>query len=252
VAIQVKDAETDAPIAGARVCISYPLAADPGLAPWDWVEMTGSDGIARLRAAPCGEIAIRADVNASGYMSEEKYLPVESVRAIEPAHLFEDVDRRPVNVVLQMYAEPAPTVELVLPADLRGLIKAEIKIQDDAVWQPGQRLFSYQVPSNGIVEITGPALLRRVLPATFCARRADGTPLTRQPVKSALGFWWVKHDGNHDCFFVGTQAEFDRYYRSPAAQDAGEQHVHGGGDGSGGRRNRRGGQAHADTSADGN
>jgi hypothetical protein len=249
VSVLVKDVETEKPIAGARVCITYPLAC--GSAPCKSIALTGQEGIARLEAAPCGNIAIRAEVTAKGYMDEEKYLSVEAVRAIKRAGFFEDVDRRPPSFVLEMYAEPVPTVELVVPTGYRGVIVAEVTIQADAPRTPGQRCFRYMVSPTGAVQVTGPPLLGRVLPATFTARYADGTPLSRDPRDTEIGFWWLKHDGRSDSFLIGTRSEWKR---SRPSDDEGATRSHNRSDGQGGgggRRNRKGSQSGADSGGDG-
>jgi len=179
-------------------------------------------------------------------MDEEKYLSVEAVRAVKPARLFEDVDRRPPSFVLEMYAEPSPTVELVVPTGYHGVIEAEV-----APRTPGQRCFSYVVSPTGAVQVIGPPLLRRVLPAMFTARYADGTPLSRNPQDTEIGFWWLKHDGRSDSFLVGTKSEWKR--SRPSDEGATRSHGHSDGQSGGGpgRRGRKGNQSGSDASTDG-
>src|SRR5580704_490058 len=128
VPVLVRDAETKEPIPGAEVRITYPFT-DPELAPWDSVGRSADDGIARLRAAPYGT-GILMEVTAPGRLSEHKDLSADAVGAIEPAGWFESTDRRPASQVIELYAEPRPTVELVVPAGYRGLVRAEIRVQD--------------------------------------------------------------------------------------------------------------------------
>src|ERR1700733_2519280 len=159
VAVLARDAETKKPIPGAEVQLSYPLT-QASLAPYNSRGTTPEDGIVRLRAAPYGDLGVRVEANAPGYMYEEKYLTVAEVQAIEPAHWFEDVDRRPAAVVLELYADPHPTVELVVPTDYRGRIKAQFHIEPDAPCPPGQRCFTFTVPPSGVVQMIGPPLLQ--------------------------------------------------------------------------------------------
>ena len=164
--VLVRDAETKKPIPGAEVRLSYPLA-DPSTAPWQSVGSTTGDGTTQLRVAPYGEVGILLDATIPGYMSEQKTYPLEAVKAIEPLSFFKSPGQHPSSFVVEMYAEPFPSVELVLPNGYRGTVKVGVKIQDDAPCQPGQRLFSYQVPPSGILQINGPPLLRRVFSPDF-------------------------------------------------------------------------------------
>lgn len=254
VAVEAVDAETQQPIPGADVRIWYPLAP-PSQAPWYSTGTTGDDGIVRLRAAPFGYGGLAVEGNAKGYLLEQKNLSVEAVHAIAPAHAFEAVDQRPVSVVLAMYAEPRPAVELVVPTGYRGMVKADVQVQEGASCPPGQRCFSYAVPPSGDVEVIGPAMLKRVDPPSFRARYADGTPLGR-PDKdyAAVGFWWMKSEGRCQFFLVGTRSEYESMCRSYDKEGTGEYRISGGGKGQGGGRGGRdhgGNQAPSQSSSDG-
>jgi hypothetical protein len=180
-------------------------------------------------------------VTAPGYMPEEKDLPADAVRAIEPAHLFESIDHRPAGVVVELYADPRPTVELVLLPGYRGLVRAEVIIQDDAACPPGQRRFSAVVPPTGVVQVVGPPLLRRVFAPDFSARYADGAPLSQNAKDTEIGYWWLKCEGSVQIFFIGTPKEFEDLRRSQEPQDAGLKRTSGGGKGEGKGGGRRGG-----------
>jgi hypothetical protein len=209
VAIEVRDAETHQPIPSADVAITYP-GTQPSFAPWNSSGTTGADGIVRLQAAPCGDATgISVEMTAKGYLFEQKILLDKDVAAIAPAHLFETVEKRPVSFVLEMVAGPSPTVELIVPAGYRGLVKAEVHVQDDLPCPAGQRCFSYVVPPSGEVQVTGPRLLRRVFAPDFQARYADGTVLDRQAKDSAVGVWCLKSEETRHVFLVGTQAEYE-------------------------------------------
>jgi hypothetical protein len=163
IAIQIQDAETKQPIPGAVVHISYPLV-HPSQAPYDSAGATASDGVVRLQAAPTGPAGVLIEVNGKGYLLEEKTLPIATVQAIKPASWFEKVGQRPVDVAIEIYAEPRPVVELVLPASFRGMIKVEVQVQFDAASTLGQRLFRYAVSPAGTAQVIGPALVDRVVP----------------------------------------------------------------------------------------
>jgi hypothetical protein len=240
VVIRAQDAETKKPIPGAEVHLTYPLALSSS-GPWEPVGTTGDDGTVRLKAAPYGEAGILLDVAAPGYMTEQKSYPVEAVKVIEPSYPFESDRQRPVNFVVEMYAGPAPAVELVLPAGYRGTVRAAVRVQDDAPFTPGQRVFSYAVPPSGDVQVTGPPLLRRVHTPDFRARYADGPELSRQAKDDEIGFWCLKTEGATEYFVVGTRAEFEELRRSESADEGKPNRSSGGGKG-GGRGSRRGGR----------
>jgi hypothetical protein len=246
VSIVARDAETKKPIPGADVRISYPLTS-PDIAPYDSTGKTGEDGIARLRAAPSGDDVIMVNVNAQGYMFEDKNLPADVAKVIEQASLFAWADRQPVTFVVEMFAEPRPTVELVIPAGYRGVVKADVQVREDVSCPPGQRCFRYEVSPSGEVQVTGPTLLRRVLAPDFHAKFADGDSLSVQPEDSELGFWALRSEGSVQLFWVGTQSEYDNLRRSHETESTGPRHSSGGGkSGGGGHRGHRGNQPPSD------
>ena len=251
--VQAIDLETNKPIAGADVHVSYPLSSQSPLAPSECSATTGSNGIARLSAKPYGDEGIRVDVSAPGYLSDGKALTVEFVKAVEKAHLFEAVEQRPVNVVVALYAGPSPSVELVLPINYRGIVKAEILARDDIPCPPGQRSFSASVPASGIVQVTGPSLLRRVGEADIRARFVDGTPLRISADEKDVGLWLMNAEGmSRYSFYVGTAREHDDFLRLTPIQANAQRQAGGGGKGGGhGRSGRHGGQSSADSSGGG-
>jgi len=252
VSVLVRDIETKKPLHGAEVHISYPLAESP-FAPAACSGATGEDGLARLRAAPYGDAGIAVDVTAGGYMSAEKTLPVAAVQALEPAHLFEAVERRPVSLVVELYAEPHPVIELVLPAGYRGVVKAEVLVQEDAANAPGQRLFSGVMAPSGVVQVIGPPLLRCLLIGDIRARFADGTPVSPQPKDREVGLWWINSESvARYAFFVGTRGEYDSFRLLSRVEGGEEKRSSGGGKSGGrGRGGRRGGPSSSDPSAGG-
>jgi hypothetical protein len=251
VGVLARNAETKQPIPGAEVRISYAPTPSP-LAPSDSSGTTGGDGIARMRATPYGDAGVVVEVAAKGYLSEEKVLPVEAVAALAPAGLFEAVERRPASVVVELYAEPRPTVELVVPAGYRGPVKVAIQARDDVPCPPGQRCFRYAVPDSGVVEATGPALLRRVFPPEFRARSAGGAELSGRSGEAGCGLWWLRDEDGYHVFLVGTRAEYEEALRSERPSAGGEGRSPAGKrEGGRGRGGRRGSQAPADASPSG-
>jgi hypothetical protein len=201
------DGDTGQPIGGAEIEVSYPLASS-AVAPWPSDGKTAADGVAHVRAAPYGDIGIHVAATADGYIAEGKTLSVDNVEAIQPAHFFEAVDKRAPNLVMRLYHEPAPNVELVVPSMFHGKVKAEVRIQEDAPWLAGQREFRFDVPPSGVVQVAGPPLLAHAVPAQFQFKYADGAPLSWAAKESESGYWWLRTEGKYDLFFVGTRAEF--------------------------------------------
>jgi hypothetical protein len=202
----------------------------------DSLALTNAQGIAHLQAAPYGDFALHLAADARGYLPEGQSISVKEVEAIEPAHLFEATDKRPVCFVLALYAGPTPTVELVLPPLYHGPVKAEVLIREDAPCPPGQRCFCRDVPPTGVVGVTGPVLLRRLTSLDYRLKYADGTALTRNACESDVGFWWLKQEGGDQYFFVGTAKEYASAHPESIVKES--QHSNGG-RGSGGGRGHR-------------
>jgi hypothetical protein len=209
--VLVRDAETKKPISKAEVQVSYSGPRSP-LAPSDSSRVTVDDGIVRLWAAPFGD-GINLDARASGYLPETKEIAVTAIEKIQPAHFFQSSDQRPPAVVMELYSEPQFSVELIVPAGYRGLVKTAIDLRDDILRAPGQRCFGYRVSPSGEVRVSGPSLLRRISPAGYHAEYDDGTPLTSEMGALKVGFRWLKQEGNQQYYVVGTQYEFDQLSR---------------------------------------
>jgi hypothetical protein len=239
VSIEAMDTETKQPIPGVEVKISYPLETS-SFAPSGSKEITGVDGIARLQAAPYGRAGVMIEVSAKGFLSEQKYLSVQEVEAIEPAQWFEDVKRRPTSYVMEMFAGPAPAIELIVPIAYRGQIKAKIQVQADLAYSAGQRTFSYKVPDSGEVAATGPPVFRHLSPANVRVKFDGNLPLSLWAKESEFGYWLLKCEGTCYYFLVGTQRDYDDYRRS--LQNGGpERPSRGSGSSEGkGRRGRKG------------
>jgi hypothetical protein len=224
VTVQVCDAETKKPIPNAEVHLSYPLTRD-SLAPYNVSAKTGEDGLVRLRAAPYGPYGVLMETTAPGYQPQDLDVSAGAIQEVPPAHLFEDISRRPANFTVDMYAEPRFTVEVVVPDGFHGLIKAKIQIDENTSCPPGQRCFRYEVPPSNTVLIKGPTILRRVSPSDYQARYAGGAPLGAKMDLVTVGFRWLKRDGNENYFVVGTQNEYDQFRRRLAPNEAGANHA---------------------------
>ena len=223
VPVVVRDAETKKPIANADVHLYYPLSRD-SLAPFDSSERTDADGIARLRAAPYGDFGARIEASAPGYLTDQADVSSDSIRQLQPPHLFEETQRRKPEVFVDLYAEPHFSVELIVPPGYRGPIKAEIESQEDAPVPPGQRCFRYEVV-DGLVRIKIPGFVqRRVYPSDYRACYADGTPLTAEMMTlQKVGFRWLRGRDKEQLFVVGTQPEYDMERRYASDEETVEQ-----------------------------
>src|SRR5262249_23565419 len=110
----------------------------------------------------------------------------------------------------------------------------------------GQRVFSADVPESGEVAVIGPRLFLHCSP-DYRARFPDQPPLPEKPANDvAMGFWWLKQDGETEVYLVGTKADYDTYWRDhpfehPHARPKG----HGGGKGGHDGGGRRGGSGRA-------
>jgi hypothetical protein len=222
VTVLVRDAETQKPIADAEVHLSYPLTRD-SLAPYNSTSKTGTDGLVRLRAAPYGPYGVLMETTARGYQSENRDIAGGDIRDLPPALPFQDADQRPISFIVDLYAEPLFGVEFIVPSGYRGLIRAEIQIDDNARPTPGERCFRFEVPRQGALVVKGPPALRRVSPSEYRGRYAGGELLPAKMDLLTVGFRWLKRDGAVNYFVVGTQNEYDQARRRLAPNEAGAQ-----------------------------
>ena len=186
------------------------------------------------------------EATAPRYLAEQKSVTADAVPAAEPFRLFGPPAPPVAPLVVEMYAEPGPTIELVMPLGYRGLVKVEVQPRDDIPCPPGQRRFRYEVPSSGVVQAAGPSLLRRN--PDIVAAYADSVPLSTQPKDGEVGFLWVKAEGACEYYVVGTPIERDSLRRSDPKDSTSQSSA--GGQKTGRGRGRRGSQSPADAGAD--
>jgi len=244
VAVTIRDAETKAPIPGAEVVFLYPTD-DSSSHARDSTGKTDPYGVAQIRAATGDDALPQIKISAPGYLPEQKGVPGDALRAIKAAESFwsSTSHQTPVEIAMEVYRGPVPTVELIVANGFRGLIKVEVRIREDVVYEPGQRVFPRNVPSDGSVQVEGPPILRHDRGPVFCARYGDDNALipTQDLKDDEIGFRWLRCEGRTEFFVIGTRAELEKYRRATAkggGSDSGSDKGSGKG---GGRRGGGGG-----------
>jgi hypothetical protein len=241
VAVTIRDAETKAPIPNADVVFLYPTD-DSSSHSRDSTGKTNPSGIAQIRAVTGDDALPQVKVSALGYLTEQKGLPGEALRAIKAADPFLSFasHQNPVEVAVEVYHGPLPTVELIVANGYRGIVKIEVRIREDVVYEPGQRVFSRNVPSDGSVQVDGPPILRYDRGPVYCARYADSNNMisTQDLKDDEVGFRWLRCEVRTEFFVIGTRGEWESYRRSAPKSSGSDS---GGGKGGGGRRGGGGG-----------
>jgi hypothetical protein len=216
--VLVRDAETKAPVATAEVYLCQCLKKDE-VAPCRSMDFTQADGIVRLRAEPVGEHGFQVQAVAQGYLPEKIDVAADALKknVATPSH--PKAEQGPVDAIVEVYHEPDFSVELVLPPGYRGLVKAEVQVQDGLPLAKGQRCFRFPVSASGDVVVKGPALLRRVSAQEFRARYGDGPFLGTAMDAEKVGFRWLKGAGNQHLFVVGNQLDYEALHRQVAPEE---------------------------------
>jgi hypothetical protein len=219
--VMVRDAETKKPIATAEVYLCQRLKENE-VAPCRAAAFTQADGVAVLRAEPGSEHGYEVQAVAQGYLPEKIDVPAERAngrrqpagRAPQSA----DAGHSP-DVIVEVYSAPDFSVELVLPPGYRGLVKADIQIEDNLPLPTGQRCFRFPVSATGDVLVKGPSLLRRVPAQGFRARYGDGPLLGTTMDAETVGFRWLRGAGNQHLFVIGNQLDYETLHRQVAPDE---------------------------------
>lgn len=238
VTVLVRDAESKQPLPNADVRVSYALSRGLSDPPRSFAK-THTDGKARLTATATDEGTIYLETKTTGYLADGIDMSAAELQKIEPAHFLEDASKRPTNLVVELYVEPRPAIEILVPTGYKGIVKVSLQIADDASLPKGQRAFSVPIDSTGAGSMTGSPLLRHIDSADFVAKYSDGATLARNAAMPAIGLWWVQKTGDTEEFYVGTEREFDAFRKveqktspdSPRSQGSGRR-------GGGGRARR--------------
>lgn len=244
VVVTIRDAETKAPLSSAEVAFLYPTD-DTSSHARDSSGKTNTNGIAQIKAATGDDALPQVKISAAGYLTEQKSLSGETLRAIKEANPFMSFASHPnpVEVAFEVFHGPPPSVELILANGYRGMVKVEVRIREDVVYEPGQRVFSRNVPTNGVVQVEGPPVLRYDRGPVYCARYGDSNVLlpTQDLKDDEIAFRWLRSEGRIEIFVVGTRSEWENYRRSAAKVSGGDSGSGKGGGGGGGGGGRRGG-----------
>jgi uncharacterized membrane protein YgcG len=250
VTVRIYDAETKAPIQGAEVALVYPK--DDSSQSHDSSGKTDTTGVVQVKAVSGDDVAPpQIKVSAAGYLVEQKAMPGETRRAVNEAKPFWSFGTAPhasVETALYLFRGPGAVIELSVPVGYRGLIKADVRVREDVVYEPFQRVFRGSVPMDGAVLVEGPAIIRQEYKPIFTARYLDGNPVPGIPQEAKerndeVGLRWLRTEGATELFVVGTRAELESYRRSTdrgSGKDSGGSGKSGGG-GKGGRKGGGGG-----------
>lgn len=215
VEVTVRDAETKQPIPSAEVALLYPTT-NSDTQPHESKATTAPTGNARL-TANAGEDAIpQVRIIAAGYLTEEKRLPGDALRALKAADsLWPFSQPAPVTLTLDVYRGPDPTIDLTVPAKWRGQVRVEVRVREDIAYEPQKRTFTAVVPTDGNVVMEGPPVLKRGRGPIFFAHYADEahTLVPSEAPDDQVAFRWLRTEGQIEVFIIGTKAEFDSYRR---------------------------------------
>ena len=136
----VRDAETDTPIAHARVAVSYGQWV---VKPRDVQGTTDDRGIVRLRVTDFDESAGAVDATADGYLPHWGFR-----RAEVPNWPFKEV-------TLHLYREPTARVVIFLPDRYRGIFDLWEPTPTMVRTPPGKREFEVNVNPYQITAVSG-------------------------------------------------------------------------------------------------
>lgn len=222
--VLVRDAETKKPIPSAEVYLCQRLKEDE-IAPCRSRELTQPNGIARLRTEPAGQYGLQVQTVAQGYLPDKVIVPAVALQKKPSPSSAPGNENRPADVIVEVFAEPNFSVELILPAGYRGVVKAEVQIQDNLACQAGQRCFRYAVSPSGDVLVKGPPLLQRVPASAYRARYADGPLLGSTMDAQQIGFRLMRSAGSRQYFVVGTQMDYEALHRRLAPEEVQAAHA---------------------------
>jgi hypothetical protein len=204
IAVHVRDAETHAPVPAVAVRLwrygSHESDREANF-------VTDADGVAHARVGSPDHGGVMLEVSGPNCLPTQVTLPREVADALATARPLQPYEGPPLSVDVDVFAGPRPKVELVLPPGYRGVVKAEVRASQSGQWPAGQRLFSYVVPTGGVVRVEGPAVLGHGYGPEVVAKFVNGAPCPNEPKNEEVGLRWIRRDGNDIYFAVGTSAD---------------------------------------------
>jgi hypothetical protein len=204
IAVNVRDAETHAPVPDATVRLWRFGAHESDR---ESAFTAGPDGVAHARLAPPDVGGVMVEVTGPNCLSAQVPLPRAVADALATAKPLQPYKGPPLSVDVDVFAGPRPKVELVLPPGYRGVVKAEVRVSESRPWPAGQRLFSYTVPAGGAVRVDGPAVFGHGYGPEVVAKFLNGAPCPSEPKGDEVGLRWIRRDGSDIYFAVGTRAD---------------------------------------------
>lgn len=205
VPVLVRDAETKQPVTGAEVQLWSRADTSPGHV--DPSGVTGADGMARVKADFPKDSDVTIHAAAPGYLADVMDLVLASKTQGAPAG----------GGVIEIYRGPRPLIELVVPTEVRGDVKVEVKVSDDDPSPPGQRVWRYSVPvvpvsaarlgEVPVVHVTGGPILEHGNRPEFRGFYPDGRPMPEKPEDGDIVLRWVRSEGADQYFVVGTKID---------------------------------------------
>lgn len=209
----VLDAETNEPIAGAKVGVHYAYMLMLNV-PKDPHALSDHDGRAVLSVARSRSFANVWEVTAPGFTRYTELHGDGPERTSAAKNARASNERR----VVRLYREPDPTLTVVVPNGYRGPLLVDLRpvpgfIQDSI----GQRTFTIEATDLGYASLDAKLLLQRY--THIDVQYADGTPLSDScginqddEVRLRRGF-----TGFHqELFYVGTKAEMQPWFKQAA------------------------------------
>jgi uncharacterized membrane protein YgcG len=234
--IVVLDAETKMPVPGAEVRLWSP--SDNRKTTTEPSGTTGPDGIARIQAEYPKEADILVEVVAQGYLQDD----IDRILAGK-------VPGAPTGGgIVEIYKGPRPVLELVIPTDLRGDLKVELRTQDATPDQLGKRTFRYTAPSGRfgstempVAHVVGPPILEgRRGPEFRGIYASTDKPMPLEPKDNEIVLRWVRSEGSDHFFVIGTKIDQESARRA-SEKNIGPREMNNKSKGDGGGGGRRGG-----------
>jgi hypothetical protein len=214
-AVLARDAETLEPVPFVDVRASYVgWPKGPLYPPKPDTGLTDRRGMATLNAsADTGGPIVRLRSDDYDHATAPARLVDQWCRRVESGT--NRGDPHEPDVVVDMWANPRPLIEVVLPDGFRGIVQLGIP-EPAPPPVPRRRHFRVEVPAHGVVELPPAPVLREYdIRAFYHVRFADGrtvypaSPRHLDPSDPAPYAWRQAKVDEYRVFFIGTVAEHE-------------------------------------------